>query len=255
MSFVQFNLLPDIKLEFNRAQRAKRLVYSASILAVAAVLTLFIVSFLVVNVLQKKLLSDANNDMTHYSQQLKGIKDLDKILTIQNQLGALPSLHQNKHLVSRLFGYLPQVTPTNANIGKLDLDTGANTIEISGTADTVETVNKFVDTLKFTTFLQQNDQNTKKAAFSNVVLTKVDRNNKDATYTIDASYDPALFNAAQQVALTVPNEVTTRSVINAPGATSPLFNGKTDKTENPQNSTNTTPQGSTPQGSTQQGAH
>jgi hypothetical protein len=252
MSFVQFNLLPDIKLEFNRAQKAKRLVYSASILGVAAVLTVFIVSFLVVNVLQKKLLSDANNDMTHYSQQLKGIKDLDKILTIQNQLDALPSLHQSKHLTSRLFGYLPQVTPVNANIGKLNIDTSVNTISISGTADTVETINKFVDTLKFTTYSSQNDQSTKKAAFSNVVLSKVDRTAKDATYTIDANYDPPLFDATQKINLTVPTEVTTRSVLNAPGAAQPLFNGKTDKTESQQdqntngtgtNNTNTTQQG------------
>jgi hypothetical protein len=224
---VQFNLLPDVKLEFNRAQHAKRVVYGLSILAVAIGLALFIISFLSVDVLQKKLLSDANGDITSYSNKLKSIPDLDKILTVQNQLNSLPGLHNQKHIASRLFVYLPQITPANANVGKLSMDTSANTIEIDGTADSVQTINKYVDTLKFTTFTT-GSQSTAKNAFSNVVLTKVDRSNNLSSYTINVSFDPGLFTAYQNAQLTVPQEVTTRSCINAPGTTcAPLFNGQT----------------------------
>lgn len=226
---VQFNLLPDIKLEFDRAQRTKRFVYTVSILAGAVALALFIISFVAVNVLQKKLLSDASGNITKYSQQLKSIPNLDKVLTIQNQLSALPDLHSTKHYGSRLFTYLPQLTPTKINVGKLSLDTTANTISITGTADTVESVNQFVDTLKFTSYTVGGDQGTKKPAFSNVVLTKVDRDDKGATYTIDAGFDPALFTGTQAIQLIVPQETTTRSVLNAPDSNSPLFNGQTGK--------------------------
>lgn len=234
MSFVQFNLLPDIKLEFDRIQKAKRFVFTVSILVTAFVMALFIISFVTVNILQKKLLSDANNDINHYSQQLKSIPDIEKILTIQNQLYSLPALHQKKHVVSRLLTYLPQVTPTKVNIGKLELDTSTNSIEITGTADAVETINQFVDTLKFTSFTTNNDQGSKNLAFSNVVLNKVDRNDKTASYTIDANYDPALFDATQTITLIVPQEITTRSVIGAPG---PLFDGQTGKPQNQQKQT------------------
>jgi len=223
---VQFNLLPDVKLEYDRAQRAKRMVYTVSILSMAVVVVITAISFFAVNVLQRKLLNDANNDINNYSQKLKSIPNLDKVLTIQNQLNALPGLHQKKHLTSRLFNYIPQVTPVNANIGKLTIDTTANTIDIDGTADTVETINKFVDTLKFTTYRIGNDNADKKKAFSNVILTKVDRNKKNASYTIDATFDPALFDATQDVTLVVPQETTTRSVIDAPNA-NVLFNGET----------------------------
>lgn len=232
MSVVQFNLLPDIKLEFDKNQRAKRLVFSVSTLAVAAVAVIFLISFTTVHVVQKKLLNDADKNITSYSNQLKGINDLAKILTVQNQLNSLPNLHQNKHIASRLFSYLPQITPLNANIGKLDLDTSAGTISISGTADTVETVNKFVDTLKFTSYMLSGKNTTKKSAFSNVILSNVNRTDKDATYTIDANYDPALFDASSSVTLVVPQEITTRSVLNAPV----LFNGQTDKTQSSSNS-------------------
>jgi Tfp pilus assembly protein PilN len=229
---VQFNLLPDIKLEFDRAQRTKRLVYTLSALATGTAIALFVVSFLSVNVLQKKLLNDANADIKNYSQKLKSIPDLEKVLTVQNQLNSLPGLHQKKHVTSRLFTYLPELTPTNINIGKLTLDTTANTISITGTADKVETINKFVDTLKFTAYTVGSDQSKSVKAFSNVILTKVDRNEKKASYTIDASFDPVLFDASSSVTLAVPHEITTRSVINTPSADNPLFNGQTGKPAN-----------------------
>lgn len=224
---VQFNLLPDIKLEFDKAQRAKRIVYTLSFVASIAVLAVFIISFLSVNVLQKKLLNDADKDITSYSNKLKTIPNLDKVLTIQNQLNSLPALHQKKHVMSRLFTYLPQVTPVKVNIGKLSIDTAANTLSLSGTADSVELVNKFVDTLKFTSYIKDNDQANKTKAFINVILTKVDRNDKLASYTIDLAFDPALFDAAQTIALSVPQETTTRSIINTPDSSSTLFDGQT----------------------------
>jgi Tfp pilus assembly protein PilN len=210
---VQFNLLPDIKLEFQKAQKAKKTVYTLASLAVGIVVSLFVISFVSVNILQKHLLDSANDDITSTSQKLKNIPNLEKILTVQNQLNSLPSLHQKKHLTSRLFAYLPQVTPNKVHIGRLKIDTAAKSIEISGTADTVKSVNQFIDTLKFTNYI--------------VVLTKVDRNDKGATYTVNALYDPLLFDSTQIVALVVPKTVTTRSVINTPAPENPLFNGDT----------------------------
>jgi len=230
---VQFNLLPDIKLEFNRQKRTKRLVYGVSALAAMVALALFIISFAAVNILQKKLLDNANNDINKYTKQLQAIPNLDKVLTIQDQLNSLPDLHQQKHVSSRLFDYLPQVTPISVHIGKLNLDTAANTLSITGTADTVESVNKFVDTLKFTSFTTGGNS-TKKPAFMNVILTKVDRDDKGASYTIDTGFDTALFDASQNVSLVIPQETTTRSIINSPDPNSVLFNGQTGAKPNQQ---------------------
>lgn len=228
---VQFNLLPDVKLEFDRQQHVKRLVYTLSFLASGIAIAILIVSFFAVNVLQKRLLNSANNDINNYSKKLKDIPDLDRILTIQNQLNSLPDLHSQKHYGSRLFSYLPQITPTNVNIGKLSLDTSQNTLEFSGTADKVESVNKFVDTLKFTTYnasdSSDTNQNSQKNAFSSVILSKIDRDDNGASYVIDCSFDPALLTGTNSVKLTVPQETTTRSVLNAPAASNPLFNGQT----------------------------
>ncbi len=253
---VQFNLLPDVKLEFNRQQHIKRTVYTASFLAVAVAVALTVLAFFAVDVLQKKLLSDAQNDITKYSKNLQSIPNLDKVLTIQNQLTALPGLHQKKHVVSRLFDYLPSLTPTNVHIGKISLDTTANTLSVTGTADTVVLVNTFVDTLKFTNYnlngvtdqktcVQDNGKwnsasNTcTKPAFSNVILSKVDRDDKGATYTIDMSFDPALFDSTQTALhLVIPSETTTRSKLDAPNPSDLLFNGQGVKPATVQGSSN-----------------
>lgn len=252
---VQFNLLPDVKLEYNRAQHTKRLVYTLSALASLAVIVLFVVSFVVVNVLQKELLNHAEGDIESYSNKIKGIKDLSQVLTIQNQLKTLPTLHSQKHYTSRLFGYLPELTPNDIHVGKLSLDTTANTIQLDGTSDSVEHINRFVDTFKYAVYdlTGVKDKNTcaqdagnwhdgslncTKLAFSQVVLTRVDRSQKEASYTLNASYDPALFTGTKAVDLVVNQEVTTRSVLDAPSLTA-LFNGETGKTD----TTNNTNQG------------
>jgi Tfp pilus assembly protein PilN len=227
---VQFNLLPDIKLEFDRAQRTKRFVYTLSALTSIVVIAIFVVSFLSVNVLQKKLLNDAGNDITTYSKKLKAIPDLEKVLTIQNQLDTLPTLHQSKHISSRFFGYLPQVTPAKVFIGQVTLDLSADTLTINGTSDKLETINAFVDTLKFTT-IKVNDSSGEATtpAFTSVVLASAGRSEKGASYSITASIDPSLFDNTQSVSLVVPNQITTRSVTESPDINSLLFNGDTGK--------------------------
>jgi Tfp pilus assembly protein PilN len=241
---VQFNLLPDVKLEFAKQQRTKRLVYSVAALASIVAIIVASVAYISVGVFQKRLLDNAGKDIATYTQKLNSIQDLGKILTIQNQLNSLPGLHQQKHYVSRLFTYLPQVTPTTVSITKLDIDTAASTIVVSGSADTVKTVNIYVDTLKFTGYILDGvkDQTTcnnnehkgnwdktksicTKPAFSNVVLSMVGRDDKAASYTIDASFDSTLFTGTKNLSLNVPQETTTRSVLESPDLKNPLFNG------------------------------
>ncbi|PJE65027.1 hypothetical protein COU91_03815 [Candidatus Saccharibacteria bacterium CG10_big_fil_rev_8_21_14_0_10_47_8] len=223
MSTVQFNLLPDVKLEFYKAQRTKGLIFKLAFLVLAVAVGVMVISFAVANVVQKKALSDADGDIKKYSNQLQATPDLEKILTVQNQLKALPTLHQQKHILSRLYTYLPSITPEKVNIGKLTLDAKANTMVITGTSDKIETVNKFADTLKFTSYTTTGTSN-KKPAFKSVVLDAIGRDETTVSYTVNVEFDPTLFEAGQSIVLVVPQELTTRSVTESPGA---VFNGQT----------------------------
>lgn len=220
---IQFNLLPDIKLEYIRARRSKRFLVLVSVLAGATAVTILTLLFLVVGVFQKKHLSDLNNDAKKYSQQLKSIPSLDKVLTVQNQLRYLPGLHDQKPVAAKVFDYISKVTPVNVSIAKLDVDFTSNTIKITGAADSIRSVNTFIDTLKFTDY-KINTLPAPTKAFKDVVLASFGRDDKGASYQVNLGYDPAIFNGryaglaagGDELQLQVPQQITTRSETEKP---------------------------------------
>lgn len=221
---IQFNLLPDVKLQYIRATYRKRIIIIGSIIASILFLAIFILLFLFVRVNQTRHMGHLDKDINSQVKILKDKKDLDKVLTIQNQLGSLPSLHGQKVFGSRLFDYLTQVTPAQANINNVDLDFETKTVQLKGTADSIATINKFVDTLKFTDFKLAGESPKEGKAFSAVVLQSfgiatASGRSAETSFEINFVYDEAIFSntategsaVANAVTLTVPNITTTRS--------------------------------------------
>lgn len=214
---IQFNLLPDVKMQYVKARRREYLIVFICTAATALAIALFVILILTVDVVQKKQLSDLRGDVTTDSAQLENTQNLSQILTVQNQLTALTSLHNEKPATGRIFNYLAQLTPTSATISQLNVDFTQNTITITGSANNLATVNQFTDTLKFTGYLLKG-QTVSKPAFSDVVLTAFgDSSQAGASYTISADFNPALFEQTNSVTLTVPGVINTRSDIAQPG--------------------------------------
>lgn len=234
---IQLNLLPDVKLQYIRARHRKRLVVGISMITSAAFLAILISMFLFVRVGQKKHLNDLDKDITTASQTLSGKPELDKVLTVQNQLKSLDGLHDSKVVSSRLFEFLSQVTPKGATISDVTVDFQLMTITIVGNANSLGTVNTFVDTLKFTEYETDptNENRPEKAdprAFSGVVLgnfalstaeEKKSAGAENVSYDIRLSFQPAIFanlppNQTNNtpVRLKVPNQVTTQSEVAKP---------------------------------------
>jgi Tfp pilus assembly protein PilN len=214
---VQFNLLPDIKIDYLKAKRQQHMVVLVSVLAGVVAISVFVLLISVVYGLQKKNLNDLNTDIKSSSKELQNTKDLNKILTVQNQLKALPALHDSKLATSRLYDYFVQATPVDASLTNIDADFTLNTMTISGAAKDLTTVNTYVDTLKFTKYTTKN-QTSGKNAFSDVVLSGFNRDNKSATFTISLKFDPIIFSNTETVELTIPQTITTRSEVDKPGA-------------------------------------
>src|SRR5690606_35550427 len=208
---IQFNLLPDIKLEYIRARRMKRMVMGLGIVASAVALAIFFVLFVVVNVVQREHISNLNNDIKQGVDELKAKPDLAKVLTVQNQLTALPQLHEGKPAASRIIPFLTQLTPSNASISNITVDHDAGTMNVAGSANSLVTVNKFADTLKFTTFTINDDATSKQNAFSEVVLSSFGVNDQGSSYYLTFKFNPEIFNNTHEVKLSVPNIISTRS--------------------------------------------
>jgi len=236
---IQFNLLPDVKIEYIKARRTKRLVTLISVGASALSVFVLLLSIVTVDVVQKKSLDDLNKDIRSNTSKLKSVPNLDKILTVQNQLNTLTGLHDKKPVGSRLFTYISQVTPQGVTMSTLKVDFTANTMTLSGAAPTLDLVNKFVDTMKATTYAsytpdtagqkqQANDdayyqanqkyptgdlETTTKSAFSSVVLSSFAKDSKGATYNITLSFDPAIFANTSNIELRVPSSTVSNTSI------------------------------------------
>jgi hypothetical protein len=216
---IQLNLLPDVKLEYIKAQRTRSVAITIAVLFAIAAVGLLIL-LLSVSGLQKKHLDDLSNDIKSQSKKLQTEPDISKILTVQNQLQSLTGLHAAKPAASRLSDYLNQVTPAQVNISDFTADLAQQTATITGSADSLSNVNKYVDTLKFTKFSDGAEASSR--AFSNVVLNTfgVTAGGKDpsqaVTYTITLSYDRSIFDITKDIQLSVPNQTTTRASVDQP---------------------------------------
>lgn len=226
---IQFNLLPDIKLAYIKSRRLKRMIILSSIAVSAVAIFILVVLATAVLGIQKKHLNDLNNDVIKITKDLKAKPDLDKVLTIQNQLKNLPTLHANKPVASRLFLYFSQVTPVQIGISKLSVGFDDSTMTITGVSDSLNSVNTFIDTLKFTSYTTGADSNSSPKAFNTVVLASFNRDKDIVSYTVTLKFDPVIFNSKNEITLVVPTQVTTRSETEKP--VNPFQVNPNDKTQ------------------------
>lgn len=226
---IQFNLLPDVKIEFLRARYRMRLIVGASILISAVSIFFFLSLYSFVKFGQGTHIKNLDRDIDKSAKELQASSpDLNRVLTVQNQLASLPQLHDDKAISSRIFKYLLQLTPQAATISDVQLDLEEQKITLKGNTGSLETVNKFVDTLKFTEYQLSTDSSPGGRAFSGVVLNNFSVSSQQGqptadqtavSYEISASFDPIIFksikddsNSAEPIKLVIPNIISTRSL-------------------------------------------
>jgi len=134
---IEINLIPDVKLELIRSQRARAKVVTFSILT--GIISIAVVMLLAFYVYGVQNIRSALYDKTIDEEfsELSSVEDLDKSLTIQNQLSKISELHDNKNLYSRFFNVLVAIMPPAPNdvkISSLEVDSDSKTISIDGQA-------------------------------------------------------------------------------------------------------------------------
>jgi hypothetical protein len=222
---VQFNLLPDIKIKYITARRQKRtLMLVAGLISLGAVIVMALVASYVY-IVQGAQIASLNNTINKSSESIKNkrsqVDDINKVLTVQSQLESLDPLHEQKPLTSRIMGYLGKLKPQSVTVTKIDISLveGENTMTIEGETLVLESVNTFIDTLKFAEFQKgEGDEASSDPIFTEVVLTDFSRDKTNATYTISLKYDPIIFSSLSKPNnLIIPKDfISTRSAIESP---------------------------------------
>lgn len=230
---IQLNLLPDIKLEYLRAQRTKRFFVLTSFMVAAG--SIAIVAFLafIVYVVQGQHASNLQSDIEQNLQALQQKENLPKILTVQNQLEELSQLHSDKPIVSRLFNYFIVVIPDEVSLNEVVLVFGGSsgsdtTIEMTGEGADFKSVNQFADALKNAEFVSTETPEPTRA-FNAVTLDTIGKNDEFTTFELRANVNDQIFAADEEsLKLTVPEIISSPSVTERPGQ---IFNRPTQQEE------------------------
>lgn len=237
---IQLNLLPDLKKEFIKAQKVKALVITIAIFTTIGAVGVSALLFVYVTFVQQFQVKLVTDDIARKMQQLKGINDIDKYLTVQNQLGSLPGLHESKGIYSRLFDFMSVLNPSapnNVSLSDLKVITEEKSIVFTGTSKSYETFNVFVDTLKHAQATYkaggQGDAVTENV-FDQVLVQSADLTRSTGESVVDfivrTTYKDSVFDAKNtDMSATVPNITTTQSVTQSPNPSQQLFDKPGDQ--------------------------
>lgn len=222
---IQLNLLPDIKLEYLRAQRTKRFFILTSMVVSGGAIAVVVLMALFVYGIQARHSANLDRDIGSNIEALEATPNLSQILTVQNQLDELPNLHDAKPTVSRMFDYFTVLVPDEVDLNSLDLrygKDGADTaLEFTGVSEDFKSVNQFADSLKNAQFTSDQFVDSE-LAFSKVTLETIGKNQDETVFSIIVVVEPEVFQAGQDnLKLTVPSIVSSPSVTERP---SNLFN-------------------------------
>ena len=111
---IEINLIPSVKRDLLRARSIRNRVVSVSFLvgsaSVAAVVALAVIfgGQIAAEAVQNGSIKDKGN-------KLSSITDLNKVVTIQNQLSKITSQHDSKKINSRVFDVVSAVNPPAPN--------------------------------------------------------------------------------------------------------------------------------------------
>jgi Tfp pilus assembly protein PilN len=239
---IQLNLLPDVKKEFLKAQSSRNRVTFFAIVAVvgAAGLTVAMAAF--VYGVQNAQLYFLNQSIVNRTAELQNIPDIDKYLTVQNQLEKLSELHANKNMYSRMLDFVKVLNPTaphRVQLGSLEINDEQKKITFSGTTDTFESFNTFKDTLEnaeltYKDGLNPEGEALKEPLFSNISvensgLARVG-NKQRVSFVVNVTFSENTFlNRYTGVSVKVPEIETTGSARQAP---QPLFSDEPVQEDN-----------------------
>ncbi|MEO5499202.1 MAG: hypothetical protein ABIR46_01750 [Candidatus Saccharimonadales bacterium] len=226
---ITLNMLPDVKREFIRTRRLQTKVIALAILASAVALGLVALLALWVYGAQALQKNNLTQSINKNLADLKSVKDIDKYITIQNQLNNIASLHESKGIYSRLFDILPKlnpVAPNSVKINTLEVDGVNKTATFEGQTTTFTALQTFRDTLqnaKLSYRLLDTTENAEpEALFSSVKIEaqgigKTQEGQVIVSFKILTTYNELVFERAVTINdVLVPNKETTQSTIDAP---------------------------------------
>jgi Tfp pilus assembly protein PilN len=203
---IEINLVPDVKQELIKAQKVRSKVIAGAIFVGLASVAVVVLLAIYVFGIQTARGLIADGQINSKSNQLLGVTDLSKTLTIQNQLTKISTLNNSKNIDSRVFDLLNAIIPPAPNdvqISDLTVDSTTRTITINGQAtNSYAAVEVFKKTIQGA--VVKYDGNSSGATLASNISTSNTSYGEDSsgakvlTFTLSFEYTPELFSPKSQ---------------------------------------------------------
>ncbi|MDO4684461.1 MAG: hypothetical protein Q4B06_02020 [Candidatus Saccharibacteria bacterium] len=219
---IQINLIPDVKLKLIRAQRQRNIVVSVAILVTIITLSMVVLTAIYVFGVQAFRDAAANQEIKKQYDSLRAVEDLDKTITIQNQLTHIDKTHANKQLTSRILNILSVASAkgTDNSVSILTFSFNKQDSSMTVTAQTdvggfeaADVFKKNIEALRIFykpynddgTIPSGNEKLTSVHFASNVVLSSLGTTNSDngdkrsVSFSISFTYAPEVFSMRHHI--------------------------------------------------------
>lgn len=230
---ISLNLLPDVKKNLISIRRQRNMIMSIGIVTIIVCLVVLAILGACFGALVAIGASTKANIDQKAAQikQAQSSKQLDRYLTVQNQIKQLDSLKQQQPIYSRIFDYINALktpAPSDVKISKIDLSNesgSAPEVVLSGTASefrSLEVYRKIMEgsKLKFAD-TGGGDAGNEKQLFSQVndpiYSSSYSTDGWQVSFTIKATFSPEAFSSqVANVTVEVPTGVLANDSDRAP---------------------------------------
>lgn len=219
---IRLNLLPDVQHQTLDARKTEHTIVRAAQVTTgvaAGVAFLLLLWVYGVQALQAKILNDSIDG--HY-QKLRAVKDIDTYATIQQQLAALPALHKDKNLTSRLYDFLPTLN-SGVVLKKVTFNSSDRSLKFEGEVPDYRRLVIFRDTLRNASlqYMTEKGKSQSSPLFTSVNIEKSSVKPRDTlthvSFVIMTHYQEGAFQAETvQPTILVTKKETTPSVLATP---------------------------------------
>lgn len=220
---IQINLIPDVKLKLIKAQRQRNLVIAICIMALLISIGIVVLTTLYVFLGQPVRERVAKNEFEKQYKTLREIKDLDKAVTLQNQMSSITKTHSEKMLTSRLLSLLSAISAKNTknsiSIVTFSFNKSDETVSLVANTDgndfaAADIFKKNLESLMVAYKpydangeVPQSDESTERVKFaSDVVLSNLslgatgkDDGNKSVSFGLSFKFNPVVFSMENHI--------------------------------------------------------
>lgn len=215
---ISLNLLPDIKKDLLKVRRERNLVMMVSIVAVIGSLAVLGLLFLWMGALTGLKMLDENkiNSAKAKIETAKTDEQLDKYLTIQNQLAQIDGLKGNQLVHSRLMDFLVQLNPAEPNNVFLrsvrltadgDGESADLTIEIEGNTGNFASLDVYKNTLASAKLIYENKPEDEAESADSTTADSSSETDAESSSSNDSSSSSELTTVTEAVSEMLFNEV------------------------------------------------